>query len=152
MLAHDWNVRKSGEKCIWCTQSHDRETQADSDSFTRSFLLPLFLWTPQRVVQAALHLVLMSWVLHVSVVPPSLSLQSSRLNPPATRHGPPDPKALMSQQDVPRVTALSLIMSRFFLGLPLYQLPVRAHTHKQTCVTELTIRQRIKALNSRLVK
>ena len=102
------------------------------------FLLLLFLSEPQRVVQSALHLVLMSWGYMFGVPPsPSPPLSSSPhpgfptpTVPP--RRAPPDPAPLMSQQDIPGVSGLSLIISLLSLHLQLYQLSDRPPTCTQS--------------------
>lgn len=117
-------------------KANDREMQAGSDSFTSSFLLAHSLSEPQRVVVSALHLVLMSQGFMFGI-PSSLSTLHPSLQPPTAplRHGPLDPAPLMCQQDIPGVSALSLIIS--WLLLHLHQTSDRPPTwhsspHKQT--------------------
>lgn len=72
------------------------------------------------------------------VIPSSLSSQLRK----APRRGPLDPAPLRAQQEIPGVSTLSLIISRFSLRLPLHQLsdgpPTRTHafTHTQNWYTK----------------
>lgn len=95
----------------------------------------LFLPSPQRVIQSALHLVLMSrgsrfGEPHPHLPPlsfPNIAAFQPPVNPP--RCGPLDPASLMSQQDIPGVSALSLIV--LTLPSPTSSSTVRQppHTH-----------------------
>lgn len=81
--------------------SSDRAMQADSDSFMSPFLLPLFLSEPQRVIQPALHLVLMSWF-SMFGVPHRHPLLSLITASQSTKTWPPWPRSSQGPAGDPR--------------------------------------------------
>lgn len=108
----------------------------DSDGFMSPFLPPFFsLSLPQRVIQSTLHLFLMNWASMFGVPHPHRLL--SRFPKPSpfqsARSGPHDLAALLSQRDIPGVSALSLIISPT-LPSPSFSPTVRQTDPPHTCL------------------
>lgn len=107
----------------------------DSDGFMSPFLPPFFLLSlPQRVIQSTLHLFFMSWAsMFGAPHPHRLLSRFPKPSPfPSPRSGPHDLAALLSQQDIPGVSALSLIIS-LTLPSPSPSPAVRQTPHIYAC-------------------